>query len=124
MGKLGIAGLALMAGLLAPKPSKAILTYEDLDRPRPITAIGPCIYKKYIFQMDCYEGRGCQYLSVTDLQGNPTSLPEDFCLPRVAFRRGAVLYCLDPRPEQCDIPPPPENKCEEKPTISLDCLCC
>ncbi|MBI3033388.1 hypothetical protein HYY69_07995 [Candidatus Woesearchaeota archaeon] len=123
MGKLGLTGLLLSAALLVSKPSEALLTYEDLDRPPPVTAYGTCIYKKMIWTVDCYQGKGCRTEKVTDLQGNPVEYPQGLCPPDVAFRGGQILFCLDPLPEKCYTPPLPD-KCQEKPTISLDCLCC
>lgn len=122
MIKLGFTGLALLAALVAPRSSKALLTDEDLDKPLgPITAYGTCVYHDVILELDCYEDKGCTVQVTRNLQGKPIVYPQDLCPPMVAYKRGQILYCMDQPAERC-FTPPPEDKCKEK--ISLDCLCC
>ncbi len=119
MIKLGFTGLALIATLVAPRSSKALLT--GLHSDGPITAYGTCLYHGVVLELDCHEDKECTIQVTRNLQGKPITYPPNLCPPTVVYKRGEILYCINPPAERC-FTPPPEDKCNEK--ISLDCLCC
>lgn len=104
--------LVVLVGFLYASPAKAVISDDDLTRPR--YAAGKCEYQNYVLEFECDREREevdkC-VLKNAYLHGKKVSIPNYFPMPNVVVQYPEIPHRIDP----------PEKKKEEKKEPFLCC---